>query len=237
MGGTDNSQQEHEENGGDDGCQFRSTNPPEHGGREITREGKVFRLVDPTQERHNASDARRRQDGMAKDPGKVAADRSPTTNPYEPHSGSEKPRRVRLGKEGGSAGNLVSPVIHDHFPTARDAKNASPLDISTHRRFRHHRGSQLHTRRHRRRHYHDGTRRSIGQRNHHHRRRQRDRLLTSRDEGVHAETIYENGSNNNRYRYNSNNDNETEYDAYSYTIILTDGKCQITWRGGTPTWP
>lgn len=187
-------------------------------------EGKVFRLVHPAQERHNASAARRRLAGEANDPSKAGTQRDATTSTHTP----KEPRGASPGKETELAGGLVSPVFPDHSPAVRDANKASTAATQTMRRLRHHRDPQRHNRRHRRRHYLDGARKSSDRRHHHqHRRRHRGRSLTSRDEGVHVETVYENGSNSKKYSYNSNGDNGTEFDAYSYTIILTNGECSL----------
>ncbi|MPC38222.1 hypothetical protein E2C01_031728 [Portunus trituberculatus] len=214
-GGRRNRQQKRNGNGADEGCRFRSTSTPENGSIEITREGKVFRLVDSTQERHNASDPGGQQEGTGTE------DQPPISHPHDLHNSSEEFHRALLSKKKEPTRSVVSPALSDHFPSTKEDKGDSPVNISKPRRFRHQRNSKANTRRHRRRHYHDGTKGSIGRRNHHHHRRQRLRALTSRDADVQAETIYENGSNNNRYHYSSSNDNETEYDAYSYTIILT----------------
>lgn len=211
-------QEEHVGGPGNDGCQYRSPNLPEDG-LQIIHEGKVFRLVHPAQERRNASAAPRRLAGAANTPSMAGAQRDATTSTHA----LDEPRGAHPGKEKEPAGGLVSPVLLDHFPTEKDANKASTAVTQTGKRLRHHRES----RRHRRRHFHDGDRRSSDRPHHHiqhHRRRHRGRSLTSRDEGVHVETIYERGSNNNRYRYSSQGDNETGFDAYSYTIILANGE-------------
>ncbi|XP_050713291.1 multiple epidermal growth factor-like domains protein 6 [Eriocheir sinensis] len=214
-------QEEHGGGGGTDGCQYRSPDLPEDGGRDIIHEGKVFRLVHPAQGRENVSGALRRLAGAANSSSMAGTQRDATTGTRA----LKEPRGAHPGKETELAGGLVSPVFLDHFPTTRDATKASTVATQTTRRLTHQQGPERHSRQHSRRHYHDGARRSSDRRHHRHHqhhRRHNDRSLTSRDEGVHVETVYENGSNSNRYRYSSSGDNGTEYDAYSYTIILVN---------------
>lgn len=217
VGGRRNRQPIGEGNGEDEGCRFRSIASSKNGSIEITREGKVFRLVDSTQERHNASDSRLQHVGTETE------DQTPTSPSNYLHNSSMELHHALLTEKKEPTRSLVSSALSNYFPATKEDKSNSPVDTSKPRRFRHQRNSKAHTRRHRRRHYHDGTKGSIGRRNHHHYRRQRLRALTSRDPDVQVETIYENGSDSNRYHYSSSNNNETEYDAYSYTIILTGG--------------
>ncbi|XP_050713379.1 uncharacterized protein LOC126996682 [Eriocheir sinensis] len=182
----------------------------------------MFRLVHPAQGRQNASVALHRLAGAPNGPSKAGTQRDATTSTHA----FKEPRGAHPGKETELAGGLVSPVFLDHFPATRDANKVSTAATQTTTRLRHHRGPQRHSRRHSRRHYRDGARRSSERHRHHHHhpRRYKGRSLTSRDEGVHVETVYENGSNSNRYRYSNSGDNGTEYDAYSYTIILVNGE-------------
>lgn len=210
------------EGGKESGCQYKSSNLSQDGGREIIHEGKVFRLVHPAQERQNASAPLRRLDGAVYSPSKAGTQQDSTSSTHA----LEKPRGAHPGKEKELAGGLVSPVLLDHFPTDKDKE--STRGTQTGRRLRHHRDPKWHNSRHRRMHYRNDANRSSDRRHHQHPRRHMGRSPSSRDEGVHVQTIYENGSNSNRYRYSSNSDNETEFDAYSYTIILTDGEISCT---------
>lgn len=227
--------QRHKNESEDEGCITRMENLPLDGGREIIHEGEIYYMVD------NSSDGNRTQAGgeahqvvdgpgggetkhrneTSEDQASLALRQEDNVNKSVSGKVPEYASDDPLTREVHAAGVVPHGLRHQPSSGAdttegTDQRSQNHLPPSTRHPGDHHRrwasATDAIAQRSRRRHQ--------GHRRRHH-RRHKGRSLTSRDEDVEVKTTYTSGRNN-RQRYHRNNN--TKFDAYSYTIILTDGE-------------
>ncbi|KAG7172605.1 putative multiple epidermal growth factor-like 2 [Homarus americanus] len=205
----------------DGGCSVRTKTSTNSTGQ-ITQDGEIYYLVDNSQDNNaNRSDGEGSKKQLLDAPESDEEDKVSTVQSDHSHRGKNHNKDVNREKG-------ISEYTNDE-PSIRDVAEGGKSSPSVFRRESevntHQRPSSLTANRRRwNEHHHTqssltdtttpSTRRA-------HRRRHRGRSPSSRDEDVTVETTYTSGRNGYRHRYNNN---ETKFDAYSYTIIMTDGK-------------